>query len=137
MNNFPKKRTNPFEKPISTPKEEKIIIPVEVEEEIEEPVEELVEEIEEIEEVFEPAPVERKISSKPVAKPTPKNARNTSKNSNSRYDFDENEDRVKYTATMSKKLRRRIKIVCADRDIMFSQFIELACMEKLNREGER
>ena len=44
---------------------------------------------------------------------------------------------MKYTATMSKELRRRIKVVCAQRDIMFSQFIEQACIEKLNREGDR
>ena len=49
----------------------------------------------------------------------------------------EEEVREKYTSTMEVTLRRRIKIVCATRGIMFSEFIEEACKEKLRREGER
>lgn len=45
------------------------------------------------------------------------------------------EKREKYTSTMDIELRRRIKIVCATRGIMFAQFIEDACREKLAREG--
>gem|GEM_PF-784105 len=44
-------------------------------------------------------------------------------------------EREKYTATMDTNLRRRIKIACATRGMMFSQFIEEACAEKLAREG--
>lgn len=137
MNNFPKKRTNPFEKPITAQKEEKVAPVIEIEEEIEQPEVEIEEQEEEIEEFIEPAPVVKKQPQKQSSKPVQKSTRTSVRSSNINYDFDENEDRVKYTATMSKKLRRRIKIVCADRDIMFSQFIELACMEKLSREGER
>ena len=43
--------------------------------------------------------------------------------------------REKYTSTMEIELRRTIKILCATRGIMFAQFIEDACREKLKREG--
>ena len=43
--------------------------------------------------------------------------------------------REKYTSTMEKNLRRQIKIACVNRGIMFSEFIEEACREKLQREG--
>ena len=36
---------------------------------------------------------------------------------------------------MEQSLRRRIKIVCAQRGIMFAQFVEDACREKLENEG--
>lgn len=44
-------------------------------------------------------------------------------------------NREKYTATMEKSLRRRVKIACAEEGIQFSAFIEEACLEKLEREG--
>jgi hypothetical protein len=44
-------------------------------------------------------------------------------------------EREKYTATMDPTLRKRIKIACAMNGMMFSQFIEEACKEKLAREG--
>lgn len=134
MNNFPKKRTNPFEKPITAAKEEKIETVTKVEPKIEEPVEEIVEDLVEIEEYVEPTPVVKKVSPKPVAKSTPKPVRSGSRN---QVVYVESDDRLKYTATMDRELRRRIKIVCATREIMFSQFIEQACIEKLNREGDR
>ena len=134
MNNFPKKRTNPFEKPIAAAKEEKNETVVKVEPEIEEEVEEIEQQDEEIEEYVEPTPVVKKVSPKPVAKSTPKPVRSGSRN---QVVYVESEDRLKYTATMDRELRRRIKIVCATREIMFSQFIEQACIEKLNREGDR
>mgnify|MGYP003289351246 FL=1 len=134
MNNFPKKRTNPFEKPITAAKEEKIEPVVKAEPKIEEPIEEFVEEPVEIEEYVEPTPVVKKVAPKPVAKSTPKPVRSGSRN---QVVYVESEDRLKYTATMDRELRRRIKIVCATREIMFSQFIEQACIEKLNREGDR
>lgn len=134
MNNFPKKRTNPFEKPIAAVKEEKIEPVVKVEPEIEEDVEEIVQQDEEIEEYIEPTPVVKRPTPKQPVKPAQKQSRSSSKNSNV---YIEGENRLKYTATMDRELRRRIKIVCATREIMFSQFIEQACIEKLNREGDR
>lgn len=44
-------------------------------------------------------------------------------------------NKVKYTATMDQSLRTDIKIACATRGLMFSQFVEDACREKLAREG--
>lgn len=44
-------------------------------------------------------------------------------------------NRVKYTSTMDKNLRREIKIICAQRGLLFASFIEDACREKLKREG--
>ena len=134
MNNFPKKRTNPFEKPITAPKEEKQVPVVEPEEEIEEVEVEVAEPEEEIEEYVEPTPVIKKPAPKSAPKPAAKPSRSNTRNM---YVYDDTEERMKYTATMSKELRRRIKVVCAQRDIMFSQFIEQACIEKLNREGDR
>lgn len=45
------------------------------------------------------------------------------------------ESRDKYTATMETELRTRVKIASAKMRIQFSQFIELAVTEKLEREG--
>ena len=47
----------------------------------------------------------------------------------------QNEVRDKYTATMETELRTRVKIASAKMRIQFSQFIELAVTEKLEREG--
>lgn len=44
-------------------------------------------------------------------------------------------DRDKYTATMEKELRKRVKIASAMKGIQLSTFIEEACMEKLDKEG--
>lgn len=134
MNNFPKKRTNPFEKPIAAPKEEKIEPAVEIKEEIEEPEVEIEQQEEEIEEYVEPTPVIKRPAPKQAPKPAPKQSRSSGR---STVVYVESEERLKYTATMDRELRRRIKVVCAQRDIMFSQFIEQACIEKLNREGDR
>jgi hypothetical protein len=43
--------------------------------------------------------------------------------------------RVKYTATMERELRKRVKIAAIKKGVVFSQFIEEAVIEKLNREG--
>ena len=48
--------------------------------------------------------------------------------------FDQN--REKYTATMEKSLRKRVKIASAMAGIQVSTFIEEACKEKLEREGQ-
>lgn len=105
------KRNNPFEKKITKEVEK----PVEVEEE--EVNEEEIEEKNAYEVVERPkkvAPQPKKVVVEP--------------------EFDNN--RVKYTSTMDKKLRRQIKIVCAERGLLFAAFIEEACKEKLRREGE-
>lgn len=47
----------------------------------------------------------------------------------------ESDDRVKYTATMEKDLRIQVKIASAKKNLSFSQFIEEALREKLEREG--
>ena len=47
----------------------------------------------------------------------------------------EDANREKYTATMEKTLRRRVKVACAQEGLLFSAFIEQACLEKLEREG--
>ena len=48
----------------------------------------------------------------------------------------EGNGREKYTATMEKSLRKRVKIASAMAEIDISTFIELACKEKLEREGQ-
>lgn len=45
-------------------------------------------------------------------------------------------NREKYTATMEKALRKRIKVASALEGIQVSSFIEQACLEKLEREGK-
>ena len=44
-------------------------------------------------------------------------------------------DRDKYTATMDKELRKRVKVAAAMKGIQLSTFIEEACFEKLEKEG--
>lgn len=44
--------------------------------------------------------------------------------------------RVKYTATMDKELRKRLKFAAAKRDIQISQYIEEAVLAKLESDGE-
>lgn len=48
----------------------------------------------------------------------------------------EGNGREKYTATMEKTLRKRVKIASAMAEIDISTFIEIACKEKLEREGQ-
>lgn len=59
---------------------------------------------------------------------------NSSKNNVSKPIDDNN--REKYTATMEKTLRKRVKIAAAMAGIQVSTFIEEACLEKLEREGQ-
>ena len=44
-------------------------------------------------------------------------------------------DREKYTATMDKDLRKRLKVAAAMRGLQVSTYIEEALLEKLEREG--
>ena len=43
--------------------------------------------------------------------------------------------REKYTATMERELRKKVKIAAVEKGIVFSQYIEEAAKEKLEREG--
>lgn len=132
MNNPIKKRSNPFATPKTTEangektnnqpiSEEKLDVVEEIVEE-ETKTEQIIETIEEEEqEVVETVKTERpQIKSEKKKKVVEV----------------ENDERIKYTSTMDKTLRRKIKIVCATQGIMFSEFIEKACREKLKREGE-
>lgn len=123
MNDELTKRKNPFEVK-RTPIVE------------EEPIEETFspEEEQEIEE----EPV--KVVPEPVARPTyteRSTVRTAKPAKNTRYVETEETAREKYTSTMDIELRRTIKILCATRGIMFAQFVEDACREKLKREGVR
>lgn len=119
MNNQPMKRRNPFDRPINNvEKEEKVIEEVVEEETADE--EEYVE------------PIKTVVAPKQTVKPVQK----TTKVTKSKYNEVTDESREKFTSTMDVNLRRRIKIVCATRGIMFSEFIEEACRDKLRREGE-
>lgn len=44
-------------------------------------------------------------------------------------------DRDKYTATMDRDLRKRLKVAAAMKGVQLSTLIEEACLEKLEREG--
>lgn len=44
-------------------------------------------------------------------------------------------DREKYTATMDKELRKRLKVAAAMKGLQVSSFIEESVLEKLEREG--
>ena len=48
----------------------------------------------------------------------------------------EEANREKYTATMEKNLRKRVKVAAAMAGIQVSTFIEEACLEKLEREEQ-
>ncbi len=65
---------------------------------------------------------------KPVVKPQPKKVQVV--------EATDDNNREKYTATMDKSLRRRIKVAAALTGIQVSSFIEQACLEKLDREGQ-
>lgn len=120
MNNQPMKRRNPFDRPINN-----------VEKEEEKVIEEVVEEETADEEEY-VEPIKTVVAPKQTVKPVQK----TTKVTKSKYNEVTDESREKFTSTMDVNLRRRIKIVCATRGIMFSEFIEEACRDKLRREGE-
>lgn len=121
MNDELTKRKNPFEVKRT---------PIVEEEQIEDTFEEENEEsIEEEPVKVAPAPAPRPVYTERVAPRAPKPTKNT------RYVEVEETAREKYTSTMDIELRRTIKILCATRGIMFAQFVEDACREKLKREG--
>lgn len=45
-------------------------------------------------------------------------------------------ERVKYTATMDRDIRKRVKFASAKKEIQISQYIEEAVLEKMEREGD-
>ncbi len=105
------KRTNPFAAPLkSEPVAKK---PEIVEEEVVE--EEIIEEYVPVQTYV--APKHQRVQQKPV------------------YVQPQNNARDKYTSTMDQELRRKIRIECARRGILFKTFVEQACIEKLQREG--
>lgn len=121
MTEQPKKRFNPFDRPLV----------VEPEPEIEEKVVE--------EPVYEEPVYEEPVKQAPVynyqqqyQQPAP---RQTRKQPKPQYIQPVEAAKDKYTATMEVSLRRKIKIYCATNGKMFSEFIEDACREKLLREG--
>ena len=118
MNEQPKKRVNPFDKPKF----------------IEEPVKDDVgETLEYYEEENKPQPTrEEPQMSYQYAQPVQKTVRRQQRQ---QYIQPVETAKDKYTATMDVVLRRKIKIYCATNGKMFSEFIEEACREKLNREG--
>ena len=101
------KRNNPFDRPVNQNQQKK------VEEEV---FEQENDEIEVVEERVEPRKVVQPAKKQPVV-------------------AEIDNERVKYTSTMDRRLRRQIKIVCAERGLLFANFVEEACREKLRREG--
>lgn len=116
MNQQPIKRKNPFQ--IKFEEEEK-----EIQKQEEEIVQDEPEEEEYTEEYVQPRAQVQKKQPKVVQRQT--------------YYPSEEISREKYTSTMDINLRRRIKVVCAQRGIMFAKFVEDACREKLTKEGNR
>lgn len=95
-------------------------------------------------ELFEETPIETVVQQQPVAQPEPQKVvrqptyqqpKAARTQSSKRGYVEELVGREKYTSTMDRNLRRQIKIACVNRGIMFSEFIEEACREKLQREG--
>lgn len=139
------KRNNPFKNPFggpSTPAREETAAAPRVEETKIEP------EIEPVA-VQQPTSQPQQIQNQPqYAQPQPQYQSYQQPNYQAPYQYDapvrytqprkapEN-NKDKYTATMDRALRTQIKIACATKGIMFSQFIEDACREKLSREGVR
>ncbi len=103
------KRVNPFATPIvkkEEPKEEKVIT---------RPVYE--EEIYEEEHVYVTPKQEKVVKRQPQSQP-------------------KKIEKEKFTSVMDPDIRRKVKIACATRGILFAQYIEDACREKLRREGD-
>ena len=154
MNQQPQKRRNPFEKPISEvviTEEEKISLqnPVQSAPVIEKPAQEPIVEpvIQQQQPIVQPQPVyqpqyqQQFAYEQPYYQPVQQQTRQNKqqkvvkRDTRDYYANQNNDTREKFTSTMEQSLRRRIKIVCAQRGIMFAQFVEDACREKLENEG--
>lgn len=156
MNQQPVKRRNPFEKMISNTTKEEVVEQIEqnpvetapiVQNIVEEPVAEAVipqnQPIQQPQPVYQPQNEPQYVQQQPYYQPIQqqipqtKQQRVVKRETKNYYAAQVNETKEKFTSTMEQTLRRRIKIVCAQRGIMFSQFVEDACKEKLEREGFR
>ena len=116
------KRPNPFEEVVETPQEQPVVV--------EEPV------VEEFKE--EESEIYVSQTPTPAPKPQPRVQQTVQSNRYTGYNAPKPENnRVKYTSTMDQDLRREIKFACVTKGIMFAQFVEEACMEKLRRERGR
>ena len=116
------KRPNPFEEVAEATQSQQVEV-------VETPVEEFEEEEPEIYVPQTPTP---------APKPQPRQPQPVQSNRYTGYNAPKaDNNRVKYTSTMDKDLRREIKFACVTKGIMFAQFVEEACMEKLRRERGR
>ncbi len=157
MNQQPTKRRNPFEKMLFEQPEEKEETKIQessLKIEEEQPVvnevelEPVIEEVKTVQQpVYQPQP-QQQIHSQPQyyqqsyqqkqqPRQTQQQNRVVKRQTQNYYVQQEVEVRDKFTSTMEQSLRRSIKVVCAQRGIMFAQFVEDACREKLEREGFR
>lgn len=128
MNEQPTKRRNPFDVPKNN---------VETEEELfNEPVEQPV-----VAQAVQQPQIEQSIYNDPEPvytyreQPRPQQPKVVRQQPRQQYAPAPDNSKDKYTATMDFMLRRSIKVYCAQNGIMFSEFIEIACRDKLKREG--
>ena len=153
MNQQPTKRRNPFEKMLFEQPEEKEETKIQessLKIEEEQPVvnevelEPVIEEVKTVQQpVYQPQPQQhiqpqpQYYQQKQQPRQTQQQNRVVKRQTQNYYMQQEVEVRDKFTSTMEQSLRRSIKVVCAQRGIMFAQFVEDACREKLEREGFR
>lgn len=150
MNNQLTKRRNPFEKPLQPVQDEakeevvnqNIIETIEEKEDVmfENNTQPLIQRREDVytqQNQVQYAPQPQYYEQKPVQRAKPSNQKVVSRATKQYYAASTEVSRDKFTSTMETSLRRSIKIVCAERGIMFAQFVEDACREKLQREGIR
>lgn len=157
MNQQPTKRRNPFEKMLFEQPEEKEETKIQessLKIEEEQPVvnevepEPVIEEVKTVQQpVYQPQPqqqiqpqpqyYQQNYQQKQQPRQTQQQNRVVKRQTQNYYMQQEVEVRDKFTSTMEQSLRRSIKVVCAQRGIMFAQFVEDACREKLEREGFR
>jgi hypothetical protein len=117
MNNQPIKRRNPFETPIVNENEQENVR----QESVQTPIVEK-------QTVYVQEPPRKTYEQ-------PQNYSKQSRRSTRQFEEEQLDGRRdKYTSTMETQLRRKIKIVCATRGIMFADFVSEACREKLSRE---
>lgn len=125
MNEQMKRRSNPFDKPIN-------------DEATKFSVDETQENEKLVEQVAEPVynePVQPYQYQQQPVKQVRRQQKNQYIQPKNQYIQQMDQPKDKYTATMDTILRRNIKIYCAQNGMMFSEFVEEACREKLAREG--
>ena len=145
MNQQPLKRRNPFANPLANMGNEEKTTTVEQEPVVETPV---VEQKRVETPIYEEQPVQQPVyqpqyqpqyqQTQPISQPrTQQRQQNrvVGRQTQQYYNYKQETERDKFTSTMERSLRRSIKVVCAQRGIMFAQFVEEACRDKLEREG--